>query len=286
VKQLIVSADDFGTSFEVNDAIERAHREGILRATSLMVTGAAAADAVERAQRLPQLAVGLHIVTVFGRPALPPRRVPELVDARGELPTNLAGAGVRYSFNAKARRQLRDEIAAQFEAFVRTGLRLDHVDAQCHMHVHPVIFATLLDVGKSFGLRAVRVPREPLGPAYGARRDRLAARLLNAAITEPWLALMRRRAKAAGLVLNDYAFGVNDAGAMTETRVLGLIQRLPDGLSEMFFHPATGPYAGADRGTEGYAWAGELAALTSSRVRDALERAGIRMTTYGELAAA
>jgi chitin disaccharide deacetylase len=285
VKQLIVSADDFGASFEVNEAVERAHREGILRAASLMVTGAAAADAIERAQRLPQLAVGLHVVTVFGRPALPPQRVPQLVDAKGELPTDLAAAGVRYFFDARARRQLEDEIAAQFEAFARTGLHLDHVDAQCHMHVHPTIFATLLRVGRSHGLRAIRMPREPLATAFRARHDKLSARLLNAAITEPWLAVMRRRARAAGLTYNDHAFGVNDAGAMTQARVLGLIERLPDGVSEMFFHPATGPYAGADRGTERYAWAEELSALTSQRVRDELQRRNIRTTTYGELAA-
>ena len=47
---------------EVNEAVERAYREGILTSTSLMVGGAAAADAVERARRLPGLKVGLHVV--------------------------------------------------------------------------------------------------------------------------------------------------------------------------------------------------------------------------------
>ncbi|HWI86985.1 MAG TPA: ChbG/HpnK family deacetylase, partial [Sphingomonas sp.] len=72
MKQLIVTADDFGVADAVNGAVEQAHRDGILTAASLMVSGAAAADAVTRARRLPKLGVGLHVVLVDGRPILPP----------------------------------------------------------------------------------------------------------------------------------------------------------------------------------------------------------------------
>ena len=76
--RLIVTADDFGASFSVNEGIEQAHVHGILSAASLMVTGDAVEDAVARARRLPRLGVGLHLVLVEGRPALPPEQVPEL----------------------------------------------------------------------------------------------------------------------------------------------------------------------------------------------------------------
>jgi predicted glycoside hydrolase/deacetylase ChbG (UPF0249 family) len=46
VKRLIVSADDFGLCEPVNEAVEIAHREGILSTASLMVGERAAADAV------------------------------------------------------------------------------------------------------------------------------------------------------------------------------------------------------------------------------------------------
>ncbi len=65
--------------------------------------------------------------------------------------------------------------------------------------------------------------------------------------------------------------------------MLTLLDALPDGVTEMFFHPAVRAFAGADAGTEHYAWAGELQALTSARVRAAIERNGIVLTTYGEL---
>lgn len=233
-----------------------------------MVGAPAATDAIERAHSLPELAVGLHVVLVHGRPVLPPEQIPDLVDARGEFLTDLVRAGFRFFCRPGIRAQLAAEIRAQFESFAATGLRLDHADAQSHMHVHPTIFGLIVRIGREYGLRAVRIPREPFG---GTRT------------IEPWLALMRARALRAGLICNDYAFGVNEAGALTEVRVLQILQRLPDGVTEIFFHPATGAFSGADRGTERFAWSEELAALTSPRVRDALARNGIASTTYREL---
>lgn len=256
MKRLILTADDFGIAPEVNEAVERAHREGVLRAASLMVGAPAAEDAIERARQLPDLAVGLHVVLVNGRPVLPPERVPDLVRSSGEFLSDLVAAGVQFFFRPGIRAQLAAEIRAQFERFAGTGLRLDHVDAQNHMHVHPTVFGLLLRIGREYGLQAVRIPREPLG---GTRT------------IAPWLALMRSRAARAGILCNDYVYGVNDVGALTERRVLQILDRLPDGVTEIFFHPAVESFPD------------ELAALTSQPVRDAIARNAIVSTTYGEL---
>lgn len=269
LKRLILTADDFGIAPEVNEAVELAHRNGVLRSASLMVGAPATQDAVERARALPSLAVGLHVVLVNGRPVLPPERVRDLVDGNGEFLTELVRAGFRFFFRPGVRKQLAAEIRAQFERFARTGLELDHADAQSHMHVHPTVFALILRIGREYGLRAVRIPREPFG------RTRSIA---------PWLALMRARARRAGVVCNDYAFGVTEAGRLTEERVLQMLAELPDGVTEIFFHPAIRAFGGADAGTERYQWSGELAALTSAGVRSAIERLGIERVTYGELA--
>src|SRR5689334_15658245 len=122
MKQLIVTADDFGLCEEINEAVEAASRDGILSAASLMVSAAAAADAIGRAVRVPRLRVGLHIVLVDGRPTLPPEEIPDLVDGNGAFPANLTRAGIRWFFSPSARRQLQREVRAQFEAFRSTGL--------------------------------------------------------------------------------------------------------------------------------------------------------------------
>ncbi|HVW75142.1 MAG TPA: ChbG/HpnK family deacetylase, partial [Rhizomicrobium sp.] len=114
MKQLIVTSDDFGAAVEVNEAVERAHRDGILSAASLMVTGPAAEDAVARAKAMPKLRVGLHLVLVEGKPMLSAGQVPDLVDATGHFRIDMARAGAAMFFLPHVKRQLRAEIEAQF----------------------------------------------------------------------------------------------------------------------------------------------------------------------------
>jgi hopanoid biosynthesis associated protein HpnK len=266
---LIVTADDFGLSTTVNAAVERAHREGILTAASLMVAGPAAEDAVERARRMPSLAVGLHVVVVNGRPILPPERVPGLVGPDGVFLGDLARAGVRFFFRPDARRQLAAEIRAQFEAFAKTGLRLDHVNAQNHMHVHPTVLSTILRVGKDYGLRAVRIPHEPFLPSWRSARRDLGLRLGNAFLLAPWLRLMRLRIERAGLAHNEFVFGLSDTGRMSPERVRRLLRHLPRGVSEMYFHP--------ELESE------ELAALCDPEVAAAAASEGILRTSFSDL---
>jgi chitin disaccharide deacetylase len=266
-KRLIVSADDFGLSLEVNEAVERAHRSGVLAAASLMVAAPFAQDAVSRAHATPSLRVGLHLVLVNGRPLLPPSSVAALVDSDGNFPSDLVAAGVRFFFHPGARDALRREIHAQFEAFARTGLPLDHVNAQNHMHVHPTVLGIVLDVGRDYGMRAVRIPEEPG----------------DAAFLRPWLALMRRRLQRAGMTTNDRVFGIRHSGHMTEQPVLDVLRALPAGVSEMYFHPALHAWEGIDPQIAAYDFSGELAALTSPDVRAAIDAAGITRTTYTDL---
>jgi len=167
MRRVTFSADDFGLSVAVNEAIERAHRDGILDAASLMVAAPAAADAVRRARALPGLRVGLHLVVIEGPAVLPPADIPDLVDAAGQFPSDQLGLGIRYFFRPGVRRQLAAEIRAQFQAFADTGLTLDHANAHKHMHLHPTVGRMLLDIGREFGLPAIRVPSEP--PAVMAR---------------------------------------------------------------------------------------------------------------------
>ena len=237
MKRLIVTADDFGLTTSVNDAIEDGHRRGILTAASLMVTGEAAADAVSRARTMPRLGVGLHLVMVDGVPVLPPEQIPDLVGSDGRFSSDLFQLGVRIFCRASARRQVAAEIRAQLEAFRQTGLSLDHVNAHHHFHLHPTIQAELIRLAAEFGIKAIRVPREPpFAPwrAGGRRFYWLGVGLLEAGRA----GALRRRLAAAGIASNDWIFGLADTGAMTGERVLRYLENLPEGVSELYVHPA------------------------------------------------
>ena len=255
--RVIVSADDFGLSEAVNEGVERAHRQGCLSTASLMVAGPAAADAVMRAGRNPDLRVGLHLVAVEGPSVMRHAAIPHLVDRDGQFGSDQARLGIRYQFNRAARRELAVEIEAQFEAFKATGLRLDHATAHKHMHLHPTVGALLVEIGARHGLRAVRVPSEPAAPlrACGARST------LGTAALRAWTRLLRAQVRRAGMVSSDYCFGLAWSGRMTSDRVSRLLDHLPPGTSEIYFHPAARRDESLVRLMPDYNHEGELAAL-------------------------
>src|SRR6185295_1318840 len=102
-------ADDFGRSRSINEAVVRAHREGVLTSASLMVNEPDCAEAVALAKENPQLGVGLHLTLLCGHSALAPGKIPDLVNERGEFSDNPVGVGVKYFFQRGLREQLRAE---------------------------------------------------------------------------------------------------------------------------------------------------------------------------------
>ncbi|HTH62891.1 MAG TPA: hopanoid biosynthesis-associated protein HpnK [Paraburkholderia sp.] len=270
-RTLIVTADDFGLHERVNVAVERAHRDGVLTAASLMVGAPAAADAIERARRLPRLRVGLHLVLADGPAMLPRARIPALVDAAGQFGDRMVRDGFRFFFLPQVRAQLAEEIRAQFDAFAATGLALDHVNTHKHFHLHPTVLGLILKIGRDYGLRAMRLPCEANAPWW----------------LRPWIGLVRARLRRAGVAHNDYVVGIANTGAMDEAVWLDAIANLPAGVGEIYSHPAAaeeGPESGPITPTmHAYRPEDELAALVSPRVAAALDAAGIARGGFADV---
>ena len=264
MRRITFTADDFGLSEAVNEGVERAHREGVLDAASLMVGAPAAADAVARAKRMPGLRVGLHLVAVEGPAVLPHAAIPALVGADGWFPSDQGRLGVRFFFLPWVRRQLARAIRAQFEAFAAPGLPLAHADAHKHMHLHPTVGRLLVETGREFGLRRVRVPAEPPGVMVGLG-------VPGGTALYRWSALLRRQVRRAGMAAPDAVFGLAWSGGMTAGRVQRLLEVLPQGDVEIYFHPASRRDALLDRLMPDYDHEGELAALLDPGVKALLQ---------------
>jgi hopanoid biosynthesis associated protein HpnK len=246
-----------------------------------MVAGRAAADAIARARRLPGLRVGLHLVLVDGHSVLPHAQVPDLVGDNGEFDWNMTLAGVRFFFLSRIRRQLALEVRAQFERFYATGLALDHVNAHKHMHLHPTVARLIIEIGRDYGMKAVRVPREPVAVLRRAFPHERHPPPLYA----PWTELLRRRLLGAGLVVNDNVFGLAWSGGMVKERLLRLIPHLPDGISEIYCHPAADRVPALAAAMPGYRHQEEFAALLSPLLKSCVDEHRIRLVTYSDLAA-
>lgn len=244
-----------------------------------MVGAPAAAEAVARARRMPDLRVGLHLVLIDGHPTLRCAEIPGLVQHDGRFGQNMARAGIRFFFLSQVRLQLASEIRAQFEAFRATGLRLDHVNTHKHIHVHPVIAAMLIEIGRDYGMKSVRVPSEP-------------AETLRAVFPEehyavpfyrPWIERLRRRLRGAGLFVNDQVFGLAWSGNFDEERWLRLIPHLPPGVTEIYLHPATGRTPALVAAMPGYHQEQELASLLSPAVQSRIAASGVTLASYSDL---
>jgi hopanoid biosynthesis associated protein HpnK len=246
-----------------------------------MVAGTAASDAVARARRLPKLRTGLHVVLVEGTPALPPEKLPDLVDGTGQFRTDMARLGFDIFTKPAVRAQLAAEVEAQFAAYAATGLPLDHVNAHKHFHLHPTIAGTIIAIGRRYSMKALRVPVEPRGVLSKVERAPLGLSSFSQSwITGPYASLLGRAARRAGLRTADAVFGLAWSGAMTAPRVEGVLRVLPEGLSELYTHPGTG--GGFAGHAPGYRYADELAALTSPEAVALIERGDIALGGYAD----
>jgi chitin disaccharide deacetylase len=283
LKKIIVTGDDFGLALPVNEAVIEAHRDGILTAASLMVGEKSCEDAVKRARQNPSLRVGLHVTLVEGVPVLNPCEIPDLVNSNGEFSTDLVRAGFRFFFLPKIRKQLENEIRAQFEAFKKTGLDLDHADAHNHMHLHPTILRLILKVGREYGLKAVRVPYEPPIRAWKASGKFLRQRIASWMFLSPWISLMKCILHHSHIHYNDYLFGMNDSGAMTEDLMLRFLENLPEGVTEFCFHPAARRCAEIDKTMPEYQHEGEFRTLISTPLLKAMHARNIERIAFSDL---
>lgn len=247
-----------------------------------MVTGPAAEDALRRARRLPELGVGLHLALYDAPAAFPaPSRIAP--DGR-TLGMDSTGTGIAIMLSHEVRSAAKREIAAQFAAFARTGLQLGHLDGHWHCHEHPGVLALAIEAGHPLGLRAVRVPYEPYAFSRRVVGGGLQPGRAAHALGHFPLALeMRRQAHRAGLRTNDSFFGKNDAGAVDEAMLLAMITALPPGTTEVGLHPAVGHWPAPHNLPAEWQPAGELAALTSPALREALVANGAELCRWADL---
>ncbi len=180
-KQLVVNADDFGFTPDVNQGIVEAHRRGILTATTLMANGAAFEDALRLARETPSLDVGCHLVLIGGRSLSTGKPLPLTV------PQLLA---------AMARREIRvyDELRAQVRRIVDAGIRPTHLDTHKHTHLAPPVLDAVARLGEEFDIPWVRRPFDfPLGRCGAVPATRLRRRAGAAPQVPPRAAKHGRR---------------------------------------------------------------------------------------------
>jgi len=256
-KRLVVNADDFGFTRDVNAGIVEAHRNGILTATTLMATGEAFDDAVRLAKEVPSLDIGCHLVLV-GAPGFP-LTIPELVRTV-----------------ALGRIKIYDELVRQVRRIVDAGLNPTHLDTHKHTHLLPPVLEAVARISEEFRILWVRrpfdFPRQPGGVGWTNRLMRLMSGRFGSALT-------RHHCRST-----DWFAGFKLTGSYGSKDLINVIGALPEGTTEFMCHPGhCGQELRAARTRLKESREEELRALTAPEVRTALAEAGVILTNYRDL---
>ncbi|MYB50851.1 MAG: ChbG/HpnK family deacetylase [Acidobacteriia bacterium] len=267
VKRLVVNADDFGFTPDVNEGILRSHLEGIVRSTSLMANGPAFEHAVRIAHQHPSLGVGCHLTLVQG----------ESVASPG---TRLPRSAGRLLASPPTLREALRELQAQIEALLAHGVRPSHLDTHQHVHLLPVVLEAVVTLADRFRIPWIRKPFDtPLGMAPVLRAG------LALAI-RPWRIPFEERLRRARCRTSDYFAGFVGTGAMDARWLVALLTGLPGGTGELMCHPGIcGPYLRRADTRLKQSREREMRALCSDEVRQAVAERGIELLSFRDLAA-
>lgn len=262
---LIVNADDFGFTRDVNEGIVEAHRNGILTATTLMANGSAFDHAVALSRQNPSLDIGCHFVLVQG---------PSILDPSRMLPATLADFG-----RALLRRELDiyGELSAQVRKIARAGIRPTHIDTHKHTHLWPPVLNAVVRIAHEFRIPWVRRPFD-----FGID---MRARMIKSAVAIGMRATGFSFARMMGtLKTTDHFAGFQMTGSLNAASLLDILERLPEGLTEFMCHPGK---LGAELESAATRLKKsreiELAALTAPETRRVIERRGIQLVNYRAL---
>lgn len=129
--KVIFNADDYGLTKGVTNGIIKAHVDGVVNSATLMMNGKAVNYAIEQAKKTPSLKVGIHLVLTYGKPVSD--QVPALIDEDGKFKFK----NTTTSLDANELGQIEKEWRAQLDAFLATGLTLNHIDSHHHVHGLP-----------------------------------------------------------------------------------------------------------------------------------------------------
>jgi chitin disaccharide deacetylase len=268
-KQLVVNADDFGFTPDVNQGIVEAHRRGILTAATLMANGEAFDDAVRLARASPSLDIGCHLVLIGGNSLVTGRPLPLTVS---QLLRKLARREVSPY----------DELKPQVLRIVDAGIRPSHLDTHKHTHLAPPVLDAVARLSQEFGIRWVRRPFDfPLSAVRGVVPP-------LKKITSRALGLLRRRFHRVlgehGCRTTDHFAGFQITGRFRTAELVELLALLPEGSTELMVHPGhCGDALRQARTRLKESREQELAALVAPEVRQALIQHGIELADYQSL---
>jgi predicted glycoside hydrolase/deacetylase ChbG (UPF0249 family) len=289
MKFLVVNADDFGLTENVNRGILDAHRDGIVTSTTLMANGIAFESAAAASKRFRRLGIGVHLNLSEGKPVADATKIPTLVDRGGRLHMTPARLWAGIAAGQVSLPEIEAELRAQVAKVIRAGISPTHLDGHKHVHVVPRVSEIVIRLSHEFHIASVRCPAEQTAHASYPQRNRGFSRisrfkqyLVGRAVSDLATGFGKKLAEA-GLHAATHFFGINQTGFLDSSAIRKILENLPEGASELMCHPG---YRDVDLERTGTRLLSqreiEIQGLTVVSVRNLVVSGGIRLLNYKE----
>lgn len=275
--KIIINADDFGRHEKINEAVEKALRDGCLRSATLMPGGKAFDHGVEVARRNPDLGVGIHLTLVNGFPILPINEIPSLVAEDGTFYDDYGTFMKRYATGKIRLEEIRSELAAQITKVQGTGLDLTHLDSHQHLHHLPGILGVVLELAAASNIKRLRFSRGRL------TEDLFRGHILGRVGLSSLARLGAQKARSKGFMMPDHFAGIVAGEAVTERYLFRLFNHLGKGTTEIMLHPGTDNAVLQRECQWEHDFEAELRAVTSTRVLEKMKSMGIEAVNFKSL---
>lgn len=256
-KYLIVNADDFGLCESINRGIIYAHENGIVNSTSILANGEAFESAVKMAHEHPNLNVGIHLCLIEEKPVLLPEKVRSLTENDNKFVRHWFKFIQRILIGKINLKELEDELHAQIQKVIKTGINPSHIDSHQHIHLLSPILKIIIKLANQYNIKRIRLPIESFKWGFGLNKIFLffaylvSKKLIN-----------ENRAK-----FTHKFYGLAYSGNLSEERLMAILKSINEKESEIICHPG---YEGIDTTQYkhwNYHWSMEVKTLCSARVR-------------------
>ena len=239
-KQLIITADDFGMSSEVNKAVLKAYKCGILTSTSLMANAPAFEEAVSMLDELKGLSIGVHLnVMEFSTLSQKFSDKSLLYDKTGQYNNGFAAHFIK-SYNREYLKELEEDFRLQIEKILEKTAA-DHIDSHVHVHAIPNIFKLVCKLAREYGIKNIRTQFEypyfvPDIKKYLSYKYPI--NLIKLLLLDSFTLINRKELKNYELNSNENIIGVNYTGYMDINTLKSALPNVSV-LTEVIFHPSS-----------------------------------------------
>lgn len=274
MRSLIINADDFGMSNEVNEGIKIGIKSGMVTSVSVLANMPYFDDAVEFLREHKEVSVGLHFNITEGTPVLTPNEVGSLLK---EDDTFFSWIGLLLQLIGRSAKieHVRKELLAQFQKLENTGIKITHIDSHHHIHLFPPIFKFFVQLADEKGIESLRCHHFNIwGLTTGIKKMPKARQLLID--LGLWLNSISHNHRHFNEV--DGIYDVNWDVNLTENELTGILNNLPEGKTELICHLGVLSPTGNKRFLEPRSKALEL--LQSPNFKAQILKSEIKLVNY------